>query len=110
MSKYAMLVDTNWCTGCHSCETACQVEHNLPLGQYGIQLEHVGVWHISGDKWQDTWIPVPPDQCDTCARRRAKGGIPTCVKHCQAQCMEFGETRELVEKAGNKRGVVLFVL
>lgn len=110
MSKYAMLIDTNWCTGCHTCEVACQAEHELPLGQFGIKLHHNGLWEIAEDRWQDTWVPVPTDQCDTCAARRAKGELPTCVKHCQAQCMAFGEISEMAKCADAKRGVALFVL
>ena len=109
MGKYALLIDTNWCTGCHSCEVACQVEHDLPIGQYGIKLAQVGPWEVKQDKWQDTWVPVPTDQCDTCASRRAAGKAPTCVQHCQALCMEFGEVSELAEKADG-RGKALFVL
>lgn len=109
MSKYALLIDTNWCTGCHSCEVACQVEHDLPLGQYGVKLAQVGPWEIEGDTWQDAWVPVPTAQCDTCAKRRAQGKLPSCVQHCQAQCMEFGEVSELAAKADG-RGKMLYVL
>lgn len=109
MGKYALLIDTNWCTGCHSCEVACQVEHDLPLGQYGIKLAQVGPWEIEPDRWQDAWVPVPTGQCDTCAHRRAAGKVPTCVQHCQALCMEFGEAAELADKADG-RGKALFVL
>ncbi len=109
MSKYALLIDTNWCTGCHSCEIACQVEHGYPADQFGIKLNHVGPWEISEDVWQDEWVPVPTKQCDTCASRRAKGKLPSCVQHCQAACIEFGEADQLLEKA-DARGVSLFVI
>ena len=26
MAKYGLLVDAQWCSGCHSCEIACQME------------------------------------------------------------------------------------
>lgn len=32
MSGYGILIDYNWCTGCHSCEMACQMEKKLPMG------------------------------------------------------------------------------
>ena len=90
MSKYALLIDTNWCTGCHTCEMACQIEHGYPMDEFGIKLAHIGPWQITEDNWQDAWVPVPTEQCDTCAMRRANGKPPTCVSHCQAQCIEFG--------------------
>lgn len=37
-AKYGMLIDYQWCTGCHSCEIACQMEHGLPVGQTGIMV------------------------------------------------------------------------
>lgn len=110
MSKYGLLIDTNWCTGCHSCEVACQVEHDLPIGQYGIKLAQVGPWEIAKDKWQDAWVPVPTAQCDACAARLAAGKLPTCVQHCQAKCMEFGPVSELAASIGSDKGKALFVL
>ncbi len=109
MTKYALLIDTKWCTGCHSCEVACQVEHAFPIGQFGIKLNHVGPWEISEDNWQDEWVPVPTKQCDTCASRRSKEKLPSCVQHCQPSCIEFGEADELLKKADG-RGVSLFVV
>ena len=32
MSKYALIIDYKYCTGCHSCEMACKVEKNLKIG------------------------------------------------------------------------------
>ena len=48
--------------------------------------------------------------CDLCAERTAKGKKPTCVKHCQAFCMEYGPVEELAQKmATAKTKQVLFV-
>ena len=38
---YGLLIDTEWCSGCHSCEMACQMEHALPVGQTGILLNQI---------------------------------------------------------------------
>ena len=35
MAKNGILVDYQYCTGCYSCEVACQSELDLPLGQWG---------------------------------------------------------------------------
>ena len=46
MSKNGILVDYQYCTGCYSCEVACQSEHNLPLEQWGVKVMTNGPWPI----------------------------------------------------------------
>ena len=108
MAEKAILVDYGWCTGCHTCEIACQAEHGLPTGQFGIKIVEVGPWEIAPDKWQYSYLPVPTDQCDMCAERQSQGKLPSCVHHCQAMCMEFGYIDELAEKLGKKPRQTLF--
>ena len=38
MSRNAILVDYQYCTGCYSCEVACQAEHEFPLEQWGVMF------------------------------------------------------------------------
>ena len=64
MAKHGILVDYEWCTGCHSCEFACQMEHGFPVGQTGVMVKEVGPYRIEGDHWQYAYMPVPTDQCD----------------------------------------------
>ena len=108
MTEYGMLIDYEWCTGCHSCETACQMEHHLPVGQFGIKLNEIGPFEYAPDRWQLSYVPVPTDLCDFCAERQAKGKLPTCQHHCQAQCLEVGPLDELAEKVKEQRKLVLF--
>ena len=105
-----ILVDYEWCSGCHTCEMACQVEHNLPIEQYGVKLGKVGPYNIEGDDW--VWInfPIFTEQCDLCAERTAKGKLPTCVQHCQAAVMKFGEIDELTAELTRKPKQVLHCL
>lgn len=113
-NKYGLLVDSQWCTGCHTCETACQMEHGLPIGQYGIKLAEVGPWQYDAaagkKRWQYAYLPIPTDQCDACAARLAKGKEPTCVQHCQAQCLSFGSLDELKDRVADGAKQVLFAL
>ena len=44
MTKNGILVDYQYCTGCYSCEVACQAEHNLPLEQWGVKVMTNGPW------------------------------------------------------------------
>ncbi|MEG0323325.1 MAG: 4Fe-4S binding protein [Raoultibacter sp.] len=108
MADYGILVDYEWCTGCHSCETACQMEHHLPVGQFGIKLNEIGPYEYQPDTWQLAYIPVPTDQCDFCVERLSQGKIPTCQHHCQAQCLEVGEIEYLAKKVTAKKKQVLF--
>jgi anaerobic dimethyl sulfoxide reductase subunit B (iron-sulfur subunit) len=89
MSKKALLVNYRWCTGCHSCELACQVKNNLPENQYGIKLNKVGPWEYAPKKWQYSYFPVLTDQCNLCSDRLAKNKLPSCVHHCQANCLQI---------------------
>ena len=42
--------------------------------------------------------------------RVAKGKMPMCVQHCQAQCMDFGPIDEMAEKAKSHKDYALFTL
>lgn len=98
MGTKALLIDLEWCSGCHTCEIACQMEHSLPVGQTGIKLFEVGPWEYAPDVWQLSYIPALTNQCDGCEARVEMGKLPTCVHHCQAKCMEYGDADELIKK------------
>ena len=104
MAEFGILVDYEWCTGCHSCEMACAVEHEFPVGQCGIKVFEVGPWQYGLDDefWQLGYQPSFTDQCDLCSERTESGKIPTCVKHCQAKCLEYGTLEELSRKLSCK--------
>lgn len=106
---YAILVDYHWCTGCHTCEMACQMEKGLPIGQSGVKVFEMGPWQIEGDVWQLDYAPIFGSQCDACAERTGKGKLPACVHHCQARCMEYGTVEELSARMepGTKKALYL---
>jgi Fe-S-cluster-containing dehydrogenase component len=108
MSDYGILIDYEWCTGCHTCETACQMEHDLPINQFGIKLFDVGPWKFGDDDWQLSYIPVPTKQCNYCVERLEKGKRAACEHHCQAQCLKVAPVEELAELAKFKKQQVLF--
>jgi anaerobic dimethyl sulfoxide reductase subunit B (iron-sulfur subunit) len=109
MSRYGILIDYEYCTGCHTCEMSCQVEHGLPIGRNGILVQEIGPWQIEGDTWQYDYVPVLTDECTLCADRLAKGKQPTCVIHCQAAVMTYGPVSELAAHLDAKPKQVLFV-
>lgn len=109
MTKYGLLIDYKYCTGCHACEVACKAEHGLPKGQHGIQVFEMGPWKTDEGNWVYNFIPAPTDQCDLCAERVDGGRLPTCVHHCQAMCLEYGPVEELAKKAAGDSKVSICV-
>lgn len=112
MANYGLLIDAQWCSGCHSCEIACQMEHGLPVGETGIKVVKIGPWPIGDEaeeNWQFSYLPIPTKQCDTCAMRRGMGKVPTCVQHCQSRCIEFGPVAELSERMDEKQKTLFVV-
>jgi anaerobic dimethyl sulfoxide reductase subunit B (iron-sulfur subunit) len=107
MMKHAMLIDVHYCTGCHTCEVACQQENGYDAGQFGIKVTE----HILKTKKGITidYVPYMTGLCDFCVARVADGGKPSCVKHCQARCMFFGTAEEVMEEAKNSKMGMVFV-
>ena len=56
--------------------------------------------------YQYDFIPAFNASCDLCSERVGKGKVPTCVQHCQAQCLEWGPVEELAKKVTNDKMVV----
>ena len=98
--RNGLLIDYELCTGCHTCEVACKVEHGIPTGQWGIHVLDDGLWPIDekNNEWNWNHVPVPTDLCDLCAERTEIGKLPSCVHHCEAACMEYGDMEELSKR------------
>jgi len=115
MPKYGLLIDYQYCTGCHTCEVACKEEHGFGVGKWGIRVFDDGPWQKCDDNDQGhnfNWnkIPVPTDLCDGCASRLARGRKPVCVHNCLGACMEFGTIEELSVKLAAKPKQVLWAI
>lgn len=87
MGNYAMIMDYQYCTGCHSCEIACRNEKGLPLGEWGIKVLEDGPEIIEGG-WEWNYHAIPSRACDLCVDRIAAGIKPSCELHCLAQVIE----------------------
>ena len=47
-----ILINYEYCTGCHSCEIACQNERGLPGDQWGIKVLELGpIKLLEEKKW-----------------------------------------------------------
>lgn len=110
-----ILINYEYCTGCHSCEVACRNELGLTHGEYGIKLTEVGPYEYVTDKGFDTpyeWVynPTLTKACNMCEQRTAVGKMPSCVQACQAWCIYYGETEELVKKMDGKTRFALYTV
>jgi Fe-S-cluster-containing dehydrogenase component len=95
MPRNGLLIQYDWCTGCHACEVACKQEHNFTGGMVGIRVDEL---ITSGpDMVHVDFVPITTRFCDLCADRTKSGEQPACVKHCQATCMTYGPIAELVK-------------
>ena len=109
-----ILVNYEYCTGCHSCEVACKKHLGLPAGEFGIKVAEIGPFEYEGaknnkDRWEWTWMPVLTKACDLCEDRVAKGKMPMCVQHCQAWCLYHGEVDDLAKKIDGTSRCALLV-
>ena len=106
MARYAILIDYDYCTGCHSCEVACQQEHDYPPGTFGIAVREYE--YEARGRVRIDYLPFFTQHCDLCKTRRLRDKVPACVRHCQSRCMEFGTTAELTAKMADRPNVALF--
>lgn len=108
--KNGLLINYQYCSGCHSCEMACKNEHDIPLGKWGIKVKEDGPWKLPNGEWHWDCVPVPTEICDLCADRVADGKEPSCVQHCQAKVMQYGRLDELAQRADELgRKAVIFL-
>ena len=107
MKKYGMLIDIHYCTGCHTCEVACQQENRYEAGQFGIKVTE----HIQQEKngLMIDYVPFMTDLCNLCLPRVKEGKKPACVKHCLAACMFFGTADEILEEAKKSKKGMIFI-
>jgi tetrathionate reductase subunit B len=59
--KWGMLIDTNRCTGCHSCTIACTSENNVPDGHYKSWVKV-----ITKGTYPNVTIHFLPRLCNNC--------------------------------------------
>jgi Fe-S-cluster-containing dehydrogenase component len=107
MSNNGLLIEYHYCTGCRTCEVACQQENGHPPGQSGIVVTEFVMKGRNKPVAVDN-LPFLTEHCVLCARKTRKGELPACVKHCQAQCMQFGPIEELVKEMLNRPRTVLY--
>lgn len=85
-----LLINYNFCTGCHSCEMACKVEHGFQEGEWGIKLTQQGPEQLPDGRGSSTSSPRPPTAA-TCARSAwTKAGFPPACTTARACAWSTG--------------------
>src|SRR5208283_3070666 len=107
MERKGLMIDYEYCTGCHSCEIACKQEHRHPVGRGGLYLQEI-ITDLPDQSLRIDYIPFPTQYCNLCAAKTANGERPACVKHCQASTMYYGTLTELAELMKTRPRSVLF--
>ncbi len=106
-NKHGLLIDYEYCTGCHSCEIACSQEYDWPAGMAGMKIMEI-VESLPHDKAYLVYLPFPTELCVLCAARTKKGMEPACVQHCMAACIKYGLLEELTKEMGKKKRMMLW--
>ena len=110
MARKGLLFDVEYCTGCFSCTVACKQENNFDADTWGIKVIEQIYTSPDGHVQIDN-VPFPTTLCNLCAERIASGfdDKPSCVKHCQAAIIYYGEADELLEKAKQLKRPMLYL-
>lgn len=102
MSQYALYLDYEFCSGCHSCEIACRNELELPTDGFGIKVLEDKPRKNPDGKWHWDYVAVPTELCNLCESRVAEGLLPSCVQACQGKVLEMGTIEECAAKLAAK--------
>lgn len=89
-----ILANYHWCSGCHVCELVCEKLYNFAPGDGGIIVDQVGPVIKSDGTCVYDFVPRLTDKCSLCAKRLAAGKEPSCILHCQANCLRLVDEQE----------------
>ena len=109
MTRYGLLADYEYCTGCHDCEIVCQEAHEFSATQWGIRVVQIGPPEFEPDRRHWRNMPVPTQLCDCCSTISGPETEPLCVRSCEAKVLAFGTLAELAglaESVGYVKGVL----
>lgn len=102
-----MLVDYDYCTGCHSCEVSCKERFDMAEDEWGIKLADNGHGVTARPTGNGTTCPSPPRNATCAPTGLPPGKKALCEQHCQALVITVGPLDELAKKMTKKK-MVLF--
>jgi len=87
MARLGFYIDTSSCSGCKTCQVACQDKNNLNPGHLWRRVYEIegGEWEKEGDKWKGlpySWYVSI--SCNHCSE-------PACVDACPTGAMAISE-------------------
>ena len=106
-SRMGMLIDYEYCTGCHACEVACAQEYGWEAGMSGMRVTEM-IQPLPKDRAYLAFIPFPTETCSLCAGRTRKGLKPACAQTCMANVIQHGPIEELAKEMQKKSRMVLW--
>jgi anaerobic dimethyl sulfoxide reductase subunit B (iron-sulfur subunit) len=83
MSQYAFVVNSDACSGCKTCQVACNDRHDVPAGGHWRKVYEVtaGSWQKKGTTWISTVAAYNLSvACHHCQ-------VPVCAEGCQADAI-----------------------
>jgi len=104
-TRYGLLIDYEYCTGCFACQVACAQEYRRPKEIVGMQVTEM-VQMLPNGKQYLSFIPFPTELCSLCASRTRRGLEPAGVKHCMAKCIKHGPIEDLAKEMIKARMVL----
>lgn len=112
MTKQAILVDLNRCTGCWTCSMACKMAYHLDVDEYRISVRTIGGNRIDEPTgiWPDlhlSWMPIFKKECTMCGDRRREGKLPFCEMCCPSGALFFGDVDDSNSALSQKREELL---
>lgn len=60
-SSYAMIIDVNRCTGCHSCVISCKEQNHTPQSYFNTRIETE-----NRGSFPSAWLSYTPELCHQC--------------------------------------------
>jgi Fe-S-cluster-containing dehydrogenase component len=106
-TKYGLLIDYEYCTGCFTCQVACAQEYRRSKEIVGMQVTEM-VQMLPNGRPYLCFIPFPTELCSLCVGRTSQGLEPACVKHCMARCIRHGPIEDLAKEMTKKGRMVLW--
>ena len=73
------------------------------------EITRVCIIPVKHKVFQYDFIPQFTQWCDLCEKRCGKGKKPTCVQHCQAQCLDWGPIEELAAKVDSPKQMIVAI-
>jgi Fe-S-cluster-containing dehydrogenase component len=92
MARYAMVIDTRRCVGCHSCTVACKVGNDLPVDMIYNIVTTVGPTGV----YPDLHMVHLPLLCMHCANSPCVDTCPTCASQQREDGVVFVEDQKCV--------------